>query len=77
MDIILLRYYHIRYEIFDNIEHVLIFVHGDEDEKKQSKLIKLHQQFGHASSDNLKSLLENAGCSNEDISKLITEVTIK
>ena len=43
---------------FDNIEHVLILEddNNNNNKKKQSKLIKLHKQFGHAFSNNLKSL---------------------
>ena len=35
--------------------------------KKQSKLIKLHNQFGHTSSNNLKSLLKNAGYIDREV----------
>ena len=42
--------------------------------KKCSKLVKLHKQFGHASPNNLRNLLENAGLFSTEISKLINEV---
>ena len=51
---------------FDNIEYVLIFNDDDDDDdnkKKQSKLI----QCGHASSNNLKSLLKNAGYIDKEV----------
>ena len=59
---------------FDNIESVLIFEESDDKKKKRVKLVKLHKQFGHASFNNLKNLLKNAGCFNEEISKLLTEI---
>ena len=40
---------------FDNIENVLIFKKNDDKKKNRSKLVKLHKEFGHASSNNLKS----------------------
>ena len=40
---------------FNNIEQVLIF---EEDETDIEKIVKLHKQFGHASSRNLGNLLK-------------------
>ena len=61
---------------FNDGEHVLIFENDDSIKKKKAKLIKLHKQFGHASSNNLKSLIKNAGHLNEEISNLIDEVSL-
>ena len=52
---------------FNDIENVLIFENDDSIKKKKAKLIKLHKQFGHASSNNLKSLIKNAGYMNDEI----------
>ena len=46
----------------------------DDKYKKRSKLVKLHKQFGHASPNNLKNLLQTAGLFSTEISKLIIEV---
>ena len=40
---------------FNNIEQVLVF---EEDETDIQKIVKLHKQFGHASSRNLGNLLK-------------------
>ena len=61
---------------FNDIEHVLIFENDDSIKKKKEKLIKLHKQFGHASSNNLKSLIKNAGYLNDEISNLIDEISL-
>ena len=59
---------------FDNVECVLVFEENDNIKKKRSKLVKLHKQFGHASSNNLKNLMRKAGCLNDEISKLVSEI---
>ena len=46
---------------FDDTEQVLIFEEHETIEEKQKKLIKLHKQFGHASSSNLLNSMKNAG----------------
>ena len=61
---------------FNDIENVLIFENDDSIKKKKAKLIKLHKQFGHASSNNLKSLIKNAGYLNDEISNLIDEISL-
>ena len=61
---------------FNDIEHVLIFENDDSIKNKKAKLIKLHKQFGHASSNNLKSLIKNAGYLNDEISNLTDEVSL-
>ena len=43
--------------------------------KKQSKLIKLHNQFGLTSSNNLKSLLKNASYIDRDVYKMVDEIS--
>ena len=59
---------------FDPIKHCLIFETDDDKYKKRSKLLKLHKQFGHASPNNLRNLLKNAGLFSTETSKLINEV---
>ena len=59
---------------FDSVSHCLIFEPDDDISKKRSKLLKLHKQFGHASINNLKSLLKNAGLLTSEISKLVNEI---
>ena len=59
---------------FDNIEHVLIFEGDDNNKKRHSKLIKLHKQFRHASSNNLKSLLKNAGYIDKEV-KILDKIS--
>ena len=44
---------------FDELEEVLIFEDNDGLESKQKKVKKLHREFGHASSNNLITLLKN------------------
>ena len=61
---------------FNDIENVLIFENDDSIKKKKAKLIKLHKQFGHASANNLKSLIKNAGYLNDEISNLIDEISL-
>ena len=61
---------------FNDIEHVLIFENGDSIKKKKAKLIKLHKEFGHASSINLKGLIKNAGYLKDEISNLIDEISL-
>ena len=53
---------------FDSIEHCLIFETDDNKYKKRSKLVKLHKQFGHASPNDLRNLLKNAGLFSTEIS---------
>ena len=59
---------------FDNIKHVLIFEDDDNNKKNHSKLIKLYMQFGHASSNNLKNLLKNAGYTDKEVYKMVDEI---
>ena len=42
---------------FDSVDHCLIFEIDDNNNTKHSKILKLHKQFGHASSNNFKNLL--------------------
>ena len=43
--------------------------------KTEKKLIKLHKQFGHASSSNLLNLMKNAEVDTKNISKIVEKVT--
>ena len=58
----------------DNIEQVLIFKEDESDESKIQKIIKLHKQFGHASSRNLENLLKRVGMPLSNISDIINKV---
>ena len=58
---------------FDNIEQVLIFEEDESDKSKIQKIIKLHKQFGHASSRNLENLLKQAGIPLSNISDIINK----
>ena len=60
---------------FDSVDHCLIFEIDDNNNTKRSKILKLHKQFGHASSNNLKNLLKNAGLLTIEISKLVDEIS--
>ena len=59
---------------FDNIEQVLIFEDDESDKSKIQKIIKLHKQFGHASSRNLENLLKQAGIPLSNINDIINKV---
>ena len=52
-----------------NFDHCLIFEIDDNDNTKRSKILKLHKQFGRASSNNLKNLLKNVGLLTIEIPK--------
>ena len=56
------------------VDHCLIFEIDADDNTKRSKILKLHKQFGHASSNNLKNLL-NAGLLTTEISKVVDEIS--
>ena len=60
---------------FDSVDHCLIFEIDDNNNTKRSKILKLHKQFGHASSNNLKNLLKNAGLLTIEISKVVDEIS--
>ena len=61
---------------FDNIEQVSIFDEDEIDKSKIQKIIKLHKQFGHTSSRNLKNLLKRAGIPLSNISDFINKVVL-
>ena len=44
-------------------------------EEKRKKLIKLHKQFGHASSGNLLNSIKIAEVDTKNISKIVEEIT--
>ena len=56
---------------FNHIEQVLVF---EEDETDIQKIVKLHKQFGHASSRNLGNLLKRAGMPLSNVSDIINKV---
>ena len=59
---------------FYQIEKVLIFEECD-DQAMKNKIEKLHRQFGHATSENMRRLFANAEKLNEQISHMIDVVT--
>ena len=59
---------------FENIEQVLIFEEDESDKSKIQKIIKLHKQFGHASSKNSENLLKRADIPVSNISDIINKV---
>ena len=60
---------------FNDTEQILIFKENETIEETRKKLIKLHKQFGHASSSNLLNLTKNAGVDTKNISKIVGEIT--
>ena len=42
--------------------------------EKKSQIIKVHKQFGHASIDNLKKLIKNAGLLDKELCNIINDV---
>ena len=61
---------------FDNIEEVLIFEEDESDKSKIQKIIKLHKQFGHASSKDLENLLKRAAIPLPNINDIIKKVVV-
>lgn len=45
-----------------------------DEEKKKTYIMKLHKQFGHASAENLKRLMKNAGLDKTDMFQNMTEI---
>ena len=56
---------------FHEIEQVLVFENYNSNSEKTKALMKIHQQFGHASSDNMKRLLKQVNLLDNDILPLI------
>ena len=59
---------------FHKIEQVLVFENYKSNSEKTKALMKIHRQFGHASSDNIKCLLKQANLKDNDILPLIDKV---
>ena len=59
---------------FDSIEQVLIFEEDKSNKSKIQKIIKLHKQFGQASSGNLEKILKRAGIPLSNIGGIISKV---
>ena len=55
----------------NDINEVLIFEHFRSEFEKIKVLTKIHKQFGHASTENMRCLLNNASLLNSETSKLI------
>ena len=65
-------------EAKDDEESEILLLEGklNENEKKQT-ILKLHKQFGHASAENLKKLMQNAGIKNTEVYRDMTEIVEK
>ena len=48
---------------------------GDEDKEVRKKVTKLHRQFSHCTSIQLKNLLKSAGVNDEQYNKIIDEIS--
>ena len=61
-----------------NEESEILLLEGklSESEKKQT-ILKLHKQFGHACTANLKKLMQNAGIKDPEVSRDMTEIVEK
>lgn len=46
------------------------------DEHSKKKIQKLHKQFAHPSAERLKKLLKDSGCTNDQILKLVDEISL-
>ena len=63
-------------ESVEDIEQVLLlFKEAESCSDKKKILIKLHRQFGHASYDKLKKLLENAGVKDVSIFRILEDIS--
>ena len=55
-------------------EHVLIFEGNMNLSDKKKQIQKIHRQFGHASSENIKRLIKNAGVTDQKFFEITDEV---
>ena len=57
-----------------NSEEILTVTSGMKVEDKKKTVVKLHRQFGHASSEKLIALLKSAGSVESDVKDIVNEV---
>ena len=55
-------------------ENVLIFEENMTLSDKKKHIQKIHRQFGHASTENIKRLMKNAGVTDKEFFEMIDEV---
>ncbi len=58
----------------DSLEAVFVLEDNLSDSDKVKKIQKLHKQFSHASKEDLKRLIKNAGTQDPNLMKIIAEV---
>ena len=51
-------------------------VQSDDDKANEAKIVKLHKQFAHPSSDRLKKLIRDSGVVDSDLGKMVDTVTL-
>lgn len=62
-------------EAYENV--VLAITEGMTKEQKHKALLKLHKQFGHASTDKLNKLLSNAGNTDGECTAILADIVAK
>ena len=58
----------------NNYEEVMILKKELSENRKKSQVIKIHKQFGHASTENIKKLINNAGLLDKGLNAIIENV---
>ena len=58
----------------NNYEEVMILGKDWSKNEKKSQVIKIHKQFGHASIENIKKLINNAGLIDKDLNAIIEKI---
>ena len=58
----------------NNCEEVMILKKYLSDNEKNTQVIKIYEQFGHASTENIKKLINNAGLLDKDLNAIIENV---
>ena len=58
----------------NNYEEVMILEKDLSDNEKKSQVIKIHKQFGHASTVNIKKHINNAGLLDKGLNEIIENV---
>lgn len=57
-----------------NNGEILLTLENLDDKEQTKSLLKIHKQFGHASAENLKKLMQNAGIKDKDLFKKMTKL---
>ena len=74
MDIMQLIFYQPILTVFNDVNEVLIFGNCRAEFEKSKVSTKIHKQFGYASIENMRRLLNDASLLNSETSKLIEKV---